>query len=242
MPTAMQIDKACRLGFFVYVGNRQGIYGAMPANMLPRGTMADPDAEFLRMASEQDAANKAGKTDQVWVHMMSSWRWELVDEASVIITSETMKEDNDMLKGKRGPKPGNRKPSAREKKEAAEKAATKKAAKLLKSGKTEEVNEERSGQMRIPGSPKKINSAIEKQSMVVYELQSARMEAAKAEQDARKVLTKMMVDAKIEEQDLDDDLIVELEREPKAKVHKKKGSKKAAGEQGEEGEEDDEED
>lgn len=87
------------------------------------------------------------------------------------------------------------------------------------------TNEDRNGQLRVPGMERKTSPAIEAQALRVYELQMERIEAAKAENAERKALTKMMREMDIPEQDLPDDLVVELDTEPKAKVHKRKNKK-----------------
>lgn len=218
-PTAKQIDEACRLGRFVFIGNRQQISGASATRQIWRPT------------HQRNEVVPAAK-DKVWVRLSRTREALEVDASSVIITSETFGRSSNDMKGKRGPKPKSL--NRKQQKERDDKVASKKAARLLKASKTQEVTEERSGQKRFDNMPKQINAAIEKQSMVVYELQTERIAAQKAESAARKILTKMMVDGKIPSQDLEDDLIAELEYEPKAKVHKKKNSKagKVTGEQG----------
>ena len=208
-PTARQIDDACRKGFFVFTSNRQQILGA------------SNEYKFR-------VANK----NKVWINMERDGEWREVPLRDVIITTEVFGQKEDgMLKGKReGGRPAHH--GSAKKVGSGKSAGVKKAAKLVKKSEKAkpednvEVNEDRHGQLRVPGTERKTNPKVEKQALLVYDLQTARMDAAKEENAARKVLTRMMKDAGIGEQDLPDDLIAELETDPKAKVHKKKKKRK----------------
>jgi hypothetical protein len=86
-PTAQQIDKACREGFFVLIGNRQQVLGADSGGTVDRSP-----------------ANK----DQVWVHVphakgtglagefVSIGDWYLVQRSKVIITTEQFGNHDDV--------------------------------------------------------------------------------------------------------------------------------------------------
>lgn len=65
MPTATQIDLACREGYFVYVGNRQQVSGAQSAL---HGVPAKPG--------------------EVWVYVQRTGLWEEIAQTKVTITKE----------------------------------------------------------------------------------------------------------------------------------------------------------
>jgi hypothetical protein len=83
MPTAIQIDEACRQGLFVFVGNRQQVGGAV--------------AEYGRRG---DKPGQQAKPGHVWVFMRRKGIWDEVEQAKVIITNESFSKETEM-KGKR---------------------------------------------------------------------------------------------------------------------------------------------
>lgn len=97
---------------------------------------------------------------------------------------------------------------------------------------TELTNEDQIGgvtQLRAPGMERKRYPKIEKQALLVEELQTKRLEAAAEEKKARDLLTKMMETEGFvvgDHIDLPGDYEAVLDAgDPKAKVHKKKVDK-----------------
>ena len=78
-PTATQIDKACREGFFVFYSNRQQVLGAVD-----------------RRRFDLPVKNK------VWIHRASDLAWEYVDASTVIITTETFGRRRNQTMGVKG--------------------------------------------------------------------------------------------------------------------------------------------
>lgn len=73
MPTAAQIDRACREGYLCYTGNRQKIAGA-----------------------QTHYATVAAKPGTVWCHMWRTGLWEEVEQSKVVITNELIEKETIM--------------------------------------------------------------------------------------------------------------------------------------------------
>ncbi len=213
--TAKQIDDACRQGLFCFVGNREGISGAVTVYN-----------------------NQPADKGNAWVSMKSDRSWRQVPLTSISIDhpkGETMPSG----KGRPGAithiikKDGTKK---RVEQDAAEQQLEpelnevdaeilEKARERLKEGGVKLKSVESDGQMIMPGQEKKVHSAIEDQAL---RLNKAELNAGRARRkvnEERDILTKMMLEADVPTQDLPHGLVAEIDREPKAIVHKKKQPK-----------------
>lgn len=215
MPTAAQIDKACRDGLFVFYRNRQQILGAVD-----------------RRRFDTPIAGK------IWIHRESDMAWEYVYASSVTITDEQFER-----KDRKHMPVGKGRPGAVSHIKDKKKDSAKLAKELVAKGQVREVAEESDGQKLLPGQLKKAHTAIEAQAFVVEKAKKAKGRANLKFNQETELLTKMMLEAGINEQDLPgpDNLIAEIDREPKAVVHKKKDPKKTRKSPGEVAEEADDE-
>ena len=206
------IDDACRHGLLVWTGNRQAISGCQ---LEVKGV-------------------RAGQ-GKVWICHQDSREWEQVSLTNIVIEN---RKGAIMPAGKGRPgavthinrsKDANAKPPRVEEVEVEEPVepdeALLKARELLKEGGVRLKKEEADGQLIMPGQEKKVHTAIEAQALRMNKAQIAKGRATRKFNEERDILTKMMLEADTQSMDLPHDLIAEIDREPKAVVHKKKQPK-----------------
>jgi hypothetical protein len=227
-----QIDNACRIGAYVYVDLDEvdGLLAATLTRYQIWGAWLDGSAR----------EREVGR-GQCWVSVGPGQTKRVIAIRDAIITTDSFDRGTLEMEAPTAA------PAAEKTKNKA--GSKKKAVKVVKPAQPAQetvqdpeqnaaqdngnvkVAEDRIGndvQLRVPGTERVSNPVIEKMALDLYAAQEARMEAAKEEKALRDTLTKKMRELNIPEQILPGDLIVEIEQEPKAKVHKLKNRKGAA--------------
>jgi hypothetical protein len=204
-PTTKQIDDACREGFIVLYGDRR-VTGAV----LHR-------------------TNEVTIKGRVWINLEDDYSWHYVPAGDVVITAKVGRRRRKVMPtGKRAPgSPSHLKLAAKKGAQSPPKkdASSETAKEKLKTGKIETVDEEMTGQKLLPGAERKAHTAIEKQALVVERAKTAKTRATRKFNEETDILTKMMLEADIPQQDLPDGREAFIDREPVAKVRDKKEPK-----------------
>jgi len=195
MPSAAEIDRACRLGCEVCIGAER-IAGAVSCRRV-------------------DDLPVQAAPGFVWVDVLPNYEWRQVPACDVIIHSASkgvvskMSASQDSvtdLSRRRGQSrtnlgSGDGSPAAPD---------------------AELAGEEHTGQLRAPGMERVTNKKIEKKAWKVKESQDERMAAGETEKKLRQELTDLMVAENIENYPLDDEFEVVLKKTAKAYVRKRR--------------------